>query len=117
MIAQYEDFQKFGRQGMDTALKSFETISGSFQAMATAMADLSRKQFDLGSAAFERFVAVKTLDKAVEVQAEFVKQSFEGLVAHSTTIGRLVTDLAKEAVKPAAAAKAGVAPAVGKAAK
>jgi hypothetical protein len=32
--------------------------------------------------------------------ADFAKQSFEGLVAHTTKIGQLFSDLIKEAVKP-----------------
>ena len=100
MFAQYEDFQKFGKQGMDVALKNFGTMSKSFQAIAVEVADFSKKQFEASSAAFEKLVGVKTLDKAVEVQADYAKQSFEGLVAHSTKVGQLVNNFAKEAVKP-----------------
>ncbi|MBV8426206.1 MAG: phasin family protein [Hyphomicrobiales bacterium] len=100
MFAQYDDFQKFGKQGMDVALKNFGTMSKSFQAIAVEVADFSKKQFEASSAAFEKLVGVKTLDKAVEVQADFAKQSFEGLVAHSTKVGQLVSNFAKESVKP-----------------
>jgi phasin family protein len=100
MFAHYEDFQNFGKQGMDVALKNFGTMSKGFQAIATEVADFSKKQFEANSAAFEKLVSVKTLDKAVEVQADFAKQSFDGLVAHSTKVGQLVSDLAKEAIKP-----------------
>ena len=117
MFAQYEDFQKFGKQGMDVALKNFGTMSKGFQAIATEVADYSKKQFEAGSAAFEKLVGVKTLDKAVEVQADFAKQSFEGFVAHSTRVGQLVSDLAKEAVKPAEEVGAAMAAASTKAAK
>src|SRR5580704_1202189 len=104
MFEQYEDFQKFGKQGMDAALKNFGTLSKGFQAIAVEVADFSKKQFEANSAAFEKLVGVKTLDKAVEVQADFAKQSFEGFVAHSTKVGQLVSNLAKEAVKPVEAA-------------
>ncbi|MFI5016109.1 MAG: phasin family protein [Hyphomicrobiales bacterium] len=100
MFAQYEDFQKFGKQGFDAALKNFGTMSKGFQAIAGEVADFSKKQFEASSAAFEKLVGVKTLDKAVEVQADFAKQAFEGLVAHSTKVGQLVSNLTKEAVKP-----------------
>jgi hypothetical protein len=106
MFAQYEDFQKYGKQGMDVALKNLGTMSKGFQAIAVEVADFSKKQFEASSAAFEKLVGVKTLDKAVEVQADFAKQSFEGLVAHSTKVGQLVSNLAKEAVKPVETAAA-----------
>ena len=100
MFAQNEDFQKFGKQGFDAALKNFGTLSKGLEAIVVEVADFSKKQFEANSAAFERLVGVKTLDKAVEVQAEFAKQSFEGFVAHSTKVGQLVSNLTKEALKP-----------------
>jgi hypothetical protein len=106
MFAQYEDFQKYGKQGMDAALKNFGTLSKGFQAIAGEVADFSKKQFEANSAAFEKLVGVKTLDKAVEVQADFAKQAFEGFVAHSTKVGQLITNLAKDSVKPVEAAVA-----------
>jgi hypothetical protein len=104
MFAQYDDYQKIGKQGMDAALKNFGVMSKGFQAIAVEVADYSKKQFEAGSAAFEKLVGVKTLDKAVEVQADFAKQAFEGFVAHSTKVGQLVSNLAKDAVKPVEAA-------------
>jgi hypothetical protein len=100
MFAQYEDFQKFGKQGFDAALKNFGTLSKGFEAIAVEVADFSKKQFEASSAAFEKLVGVRTLDKAVEVQTEFAKQSFEGFAAHSTKVAQLISNLTKEAVKP-----------------
>lgn len=114
MFAQYEDFQKFGRQGMDAYLKNFGAMSKGIQAIAVEVADYSKKQFEASSAAFEKLVGVKTLDKAIEVQADYAKQAFEGFVAHSTKVGQLVTNLTKDAVKPVETA---VAQATAKAAK
>ena len=45
-------------------------------------------------------LGVKTLDKAVELNTEFAKTSYEGLVAQATKMGELYTSLAKEAFKP-----------------
>ena len=106
MFAQYDDYQKFGKQGMDAAMKNFGVMSKGFQAIAVEVADFSKKQFEASSAAFEKLVGVKTLDKAVEVQADFAKQAFEDFVAHSTKVGQLFTSLAKDAVKPVEAAAA-----------
>jgi hypothetical protein len=100
MFAQYENFQKFGKQGFDAALKNFGMLSKGFEEIAVEVADFSKKQLEASSAAFEKLVGVKSLDKAVEVQAEFAKQSFEGFVAHSTKVGQLVSNLTKEALNP-----------------
>ena len=114
MFAQYEDFQKFGKQRLDVVVKNFGTLSKGFEAIAVEIADFSKKQFEANSAAFEKLAGVKTLDKAVEVQADFAKQAFEGFVAHSTKVGQLISNLAKDAAKPVETA---VAQATAKAAK
>ena len=36
----------------------------------------------------------------MEVQTEYAKSAYEGLVAQATKMGELYTDLAKEAYKP-----------------
>jgi hypothetical protein len=52
------------------------------------------------TAATERLMGAKSLEKASEVQSEYVKMAFEGFVAHATKIGELYADLAKELYKP-----------------
>ncbi|SEF02227.1 Phasin protein [Rhizobiales bacterium GAS188] len=100
MFVQYEDFQNCGQQGMDAALKNFGMASKGFQAIAGELVDFSKGQFEAGSAAFEKLVGVRTFEKAVEVQADYAKQIFEGFVAHSTKVGQIVSNLAKETMKP-----------------
>ncbi|SDR59107.1 Phasin protein [Rhizobiales bacterium GAS191] len=117
MFAQYEDFQKYGERGRDAALKRFCMASKGFQAIAGEVADFSKGQFGAGSAAFEKLVEVRTFDKAVEVQAEYAKQAFEGFVTHSTKVGQIVSNLAKETMKPAETAIAQATPVVPKVSK
>ena len=64
------------------------------------MADYSKKVFEQGTAATEKLLGAKSLDKAVEVQSEYVKSAYEGFVAEATKLGELYADLAKEAYKP-----------------
>jgi len=100
MIQAFEDLQKRGKDTMDTAMKSFGAQQKSFQAIANEVADFSKKSIEQGSTTFEKLLGVKTLDKAVEVQSDFVKTSYEGFLAHANKLGELYTDFAKEAFKP-----------------
>ena len=43
---------------------------------------------------------MKSIEKAVELQTEYAKTSYETFVAESQKIGELYTDLAKQAFKP-----------------
>jgi phasin family protein len=96
----FEDVQKFGRENMDLALKSFGSVSKGFQAIAVEMADYSKKAFEDNSALVEKLIGAKTIDKAIEVQSAFVKSSYETYLARMTKIGELYADIAKESYKP-----------------
>ena len=100
MLKNFEDIQKFGKDNVDTCMKQFGSVSKGWQAIATEFADYSKKSFEDGSAALEKLFGAKSLEKAIEVQSEYVKTSYEGFVAQATKLGELYTDLAKETYKP-----------------
>ena len=111
MLKNFEDFQKLGKDNVDVCMKQFGTVSKGWQAIATEFADYSKKSFEEGSAAFEKLLGAKSVEKAIEIQSEYVKASYEGFVAEASKLGELYTDLAKESYKPLEGIMAKVAPA------
>jgi len=111
MLKNFEDIQKLGKDNVDVAMQQFGSVSKGWQAIAAEFADYSKKSFENGSAALEKLIGAKSLDKAIEVQSEYVKSAYEGFVAQSTKLGELYTDLAKETYKPLEGLIAKVAPA------
>lgn len=111
MLKNFEDIQKLGKDNVDVAMKQFGTVSKGWQAIATEFADYSKKSFEDGSAALEKLFGAKTLEKAIEVQSDYVKTAYEGFVAQTTKFGELYTDLAKESYKPLEGILAKVTPA------
>jgi Phasin protein len=105
-----DEFQKFGSEGVNVVLQQFGAVSKSVQAIASEVADYSKEAFETTAAATEKLFGAKSLEKAIEVQSDFVKTSYEGFVARSSKFGELYADLAKEAYKPLEGyfAKAGV---------
>jgi len=100
MLKNFEDFRKLGKDNVDVAMQQFGTVSKGWQAIAAEFADYSKKSFEDGSAALEKLFGAKSLEKAIEVQSEYVKGAYEGFVAQTTKFGELYTDLAKETYKP-----------------
>jgi hypothetical protein len=100
MTQTYEDFSKYGKEFADTGLKSFASLSKGAQAIATEAGEYTKKSFEAGSAAVEKLFSAKSLDKAIEIQSDYAKQSYEAFVAEATKIGDLYAELAKEAYKP-----------------
>jgi hypothetical protein len=100
VVKNIDDMQQFGKDNMDATLKSFGAFSKSAQAIAVELADYSKKVFEQGTAATEKLIGAKSLEKAFEVQSDYAKIAYEGFVAEATKLGELYTDLAKEAYKP-----------------
>jgi hypothetical protein len=99
-IMMNEDVQKFGRSGMDAALTSFGTWTKAAQAIAAEMVDYSKRSAESSAAAWEKLMSAKSLDKAVEVQSQYLRSSYEDFVAEATKLGELYADLGKQAYKP-----------------
>jgi hypothetical protein len=96
----FEDMQKLGKDNAEATMKSLAVLQKSVQAIAVEMTDYSKKAFEDGAAATEKLLGAKSLEKAVEVQSDYFKTAYEGLVSRSAKLGALYSDLAQEAYKP-----------------
>jgi hypothetical protein len=96
----FDNFQKLGKDQVEATLKTFGSVSKGAQNIAVELADYSKKSFEEGTATIEKLVGAKTLDKAVEIQADYLKNAYEGFIAQSTKLSELYADLAKEMLKP-----------------
>jgi|ERR1700686_3334489 hypothetical protein len=92
-------FKKFSHQQGEKQLDT-GTASASFQAIATAYGDYTKKSFEDTKAFVEKLAGVRSLDKAIEVQTEFAKTAYETFVTESQKIGALYGDLARQSCKP-----------------
>ena len=76
------------------------SLSKGWQSIAVEATEYSKKSFETGSAAIEKLVSAKSLEKAIEIQTDFAKQAYEGFVAEATKIGELYAELYKDTYKP-----------------
>lgn len=97
MFEKFEDVQMITKNNVDAAMKSFGTFSKGAQAISTEMAEYSKRSFENGARAMEKLIAVKSLDKAFEVQTEYAKSIYEDYAAQVATLGGLYVDMAKAA--------------------
>jgi hypothetical protein len=70
------------------------------QTIANAYGDYTRKSFEESNSLVEKLMAVRSLDKAIEVQAEFAKLAFVNFVAESQKICELYSELARQIFRP-----------------
>ena len=94
-----EDMQKFGQDSMGVALASLGIFTKGVQSIAFEVAEYSKKSAESSTAAWEKLMGARSLEKAMEVQSNYLKSSYEGFVAEATKLGDLYADLAKQAYK------------------
>jgi phasin family protein len=95
-----EEMEKLGKDSVNIALTSLGAFTKATQAIAVEFADYSKKSVEGSTAAWERLMSAKSLEKALEVQSEYLKSSYEDFVAEAAKLGELYVDLAKETYKP-----------------
>jgi Phasin protein len=91
--------QPDGKKQFDAALASANALQVDLQTIATAYSDYTRKSFEQTKTFVEKLSAVRSLDKAIEIQTEFAKQAYESFMAESQKIRELYSGLAKQTMK------------------
>jgi hypothetical protein len=94
------EHQQDRKEQIGEGTASANTFPGGFQAIATAYGDYTKKQFEDTRSFVEKLSGVKSFDKAIEIQTEFAKASYETFVTESQKIGAMYGDLAKNSYKP-----------------
>jgi hypothetical protein len=110
----FDEMQKTAKDNMDAAVKAFGAFTKNAQTITTESTDYAKKAYEANTAHVEKLFGVKTFDKAIELNTEFAKTSYEGFVAQATKMGNLYADFTKEAMKPVEAAFAKAKTAVAK---
>jgi len=70
------------------------------QTIANAYRDYTRKSFEESRFLVEKLMGVRSLDKAMEIQAEFARQAYANFVAQSQNICELYSELARQTFRP-----------------
>src|SRR5450631_4516837 len=96
----FDDFQKFGKEHLESVTKSSSTLAKNWQTIAAESSEYSKKSFENGSAFVEKLLGAKSFESAIQIQSEYAKTFFDGFVGYVTKTGELYSHLAKEAIKP-----------------
>ena len=104
----FEDFQKFSKQQVETVTAVTSTVTKGLQELAVESTDYSKKAFADSTAVIEKLLGVKSVETAIQIQTDFAKSAYEGFVAQASKINGLCVKLATEAFKPVETAIAAV---------
>lgn len=100
MFKSVEDLQKLGRSQIEAATASAAAVSRGVQQIATEASAFAKRSVEDGSAATSRLMGVKSLDGAVQVQADYAKSALEGLMSQAGKMSSLMMNVGKDAAKP-----------------
>ncbi len=100
MMNNFQDFQKFNQTNVDTVMKFFGDWNKGWQAIAAELTDYSKRTFEDGTATFEKLVAAKSVEQAMEIQTTFAKRAYDDYMHQLSKIGGMYSSLAKDAYKP-----------------
>ncbi|ODS01870.1 hypothetical protein AUC71_02895 [Methyloceanibacter marginalis] len=97
-----EEFHRAGKNGFDAAIRSFGDVNQGLQAIATKVADYQKKALEDGTRTFEKLMGAKSIEQAVEIQAQFAKTAYDTYIAEMSKIGQMYVAVARNAYKPVA---------------
>jgi Phasin protein len=72
----------------------------SLQTIANAYADYTRTSLQESRSFVEKFIAVRSFDKAIELQSEFARQAYANFIAESQKICGLYSRWARQVLRP-----------------
>ncbi|MEX3009136.1 phasin family protein [Hoeflea sp. TYP-13] len=107
----FDEANKYGKDAMENMLKSYSALAQGMQTLTTEATDYSKKSYEDGAAVVEQLFSAKTPEKALEIQSDYAKASYEGFVAQATKMSEIYADLARKAYEPYEAAVSKPAPA------
>lgn len=100
MTYRFDDFEIFGKEQLETVATSSSFLAKSWQTTVAESIEYSKMSFQSGSAALEKLLGAKSLETSIQIQCEYVKTSYDGLVGYVTKIAEVYTNLGKDAFKP-----------------
>ncbi len=107
MTSNFPEFKVFGLPSFEAIATATGSSGKGLQAIATETMDYSKKSFEKSRVLFEKLMAVKKLDEAIQLQSDFAKSSYEDFIAQAAKIGEMYSSLAQEAFKPISVAAPG----------
>jgi len=69
----FEDFQKFSKQQIETVTAVTSTVTKGLQEIAVESTDYSKKAFAESSAVVEKLLGAKSVETAIQIHKQYVK--------------------------------------------
>jgi hypothetical protein len=96
----FEDVQKFGKQGFEAFMASATAMTKGYQAITQEMVDFATKSVEHSKVTMEKASTARSFERIAEVQQGFAKEAYDALVAQSAKMTEMYKAAATDAFKP-----------------
>ncbi len=96
----FEEANAFGKGNVEALVESSKIAAKGFETLGQDAAEFTRKSFEEATAAFKTLSTVKSPTEFMKLQSDYVRQSFDALVAETSRSTEQVLKLAGEVVQP-----------------
>lgn len=100
MTQAFKAAEKYGKDFLDTGRESFAAVTRDAQTISIEASDYAEQVFETGKATTEKLLSAESIEKAIEIQAAYLRQAYEDFVTESARMSRLYVDMAKDAYAP-----------------
>lgn len=97
----FDDANLYGKDAMDSLLKSYSAAARGFQAIATETAEYSKKAYEANVAHMEALMSIRSIESAIELNTSFAKSMVEGYLSELNKLGEMYSDIARQTYSPA----------------
>jgi phasin family protein len=95
-----EELQKFSKDGVDTAVRSYGEANKAFQAIVARWTEYSKRAVEDATRTFEQLLGAKTFEQAIEIQSQYAKKAYDNYMAEMSKLGEMYAGMARDAYKP-----------------
>lgn len=96
----FADFNEFGKGNVEALVESSKIAAKGLETLGQDAADYARKSFEHATTAMRSFATVKTPAEFLKLHNDYVRSSFDGLVAETSKTTEAVLKLAGDVAQP-----------------
>ena len=96
----YDEMASSGKDGLEAWGAAGAAYGKGLAVMGGAMMGFAKQMLDSNVAATKAVLGAKSLNEAMELNAEYARSNFDGIMAQGTKMGEMATKAAQETAEP-----------------
>ena len=96
----FDDLASNGKDSLDAWGAASTAYGKGWQTIGGEMMNFAKQMMDQNVAATKAVLGAKSLNEAMELNAEYARSSFDGMMARGTKVGEMATKAAQETAGP-----------------